>query len=137
MARNKPVVTARKATGGKAPRKGLAAKAARNPSVKTGGVKKPHRYKAGSECSGNLSSKQLVPPSIQHAVLTFTSRRSQGNPTISEKRGPTYSQIAFPTFGTRDCARQWSNKRCMAVSKFSGRSTPRKYGSHGYPSHGE
>ncbi|EGT34561.1 hypothetical protein CAEBREN_26312 [Caenorhabditis brenneri] len=56
MARTKQ--TARKSTGGKAPRKQLATKAARktNPGTKsgrissmtTGGVKKPHRYRPGT-----------------------------------------------------------------------------------------
>jgi len=40
--------TARKSTGGKAPRKQLAAKAARKSAPQTGGVKKPHRYKPGT-----------------------------------------------------------------------------------------
>lgn len=43
MARTKQ--TARKSTGGKAPRKQLAAKAARKSAPATGGVKKPHRYR--------------------------------------------------------------------------------------------
>ncbi|KAK5421313.1 hypothetical protein LTR90_002802 [Exophiala xenobiotica] len=43
MARTKQ--TARKSTGGKAPRKQLASKAARKSAPSTGGVKKPHRYK--------------------------------------------------------------------------------------------
>ncbi|EGT58309.1 hypothetical protein CAEBREN_11605 [Caenorhabditis brenneri] len=48
MARTKQ--TARKSTGGKAPRKQLATKAARkNVATKgTGGVKKPHRYRPGT-----------------------------------------------------------------------------------------
>ncbi|EIW71114.1 hypothetical protein TREMEDRAFT_37572 [Tremella mesenterica DSM 1558] len=47
MARTKQ--TARKSTGGKAPRKQLATKAARKyPEAATGGVKKPHRYKPGT-----------------------------------------------------------------------------------------
>ncbi|KAH7061802.1 histone 3 [Paraphoma chrysanthemicola] len=45
MARTKQ--TARKSTGGKAPRKLLASKAARK-SPSTGRVKKPHRYKPGT-----------------------------------------------------------------------------------------
>lgn len=47
MARTKQ--TARKSTGGKAPRKQLATKAARksHPTV-AGGVKKPHRYRPGT-----------------------------------------------------------------------------------------
>lgn len=36
-----------KSTGGKAPRKQLASKAARKAAPSTGGVKKPHRYKPG------------------------------------------------------------------------------------------
>ncbi len=39
--------TARKSTGGKAPRKELATKAARKSAPATGGVKKPHRYRPG------------------------------------------------------------------------------------------
>uniref|UniRef100_A0A3B3DQC9 Uncharacterized protein n=1 Tax=Oryzias melastigma TaxID=30732 RepID=A0A3B3DQC9_ORYME len=41
MARTKQ--TARKSTGGKAPRKQLATKAARKSAPATGGVKKPHQ----------------------------------------------------------------------------------------------
>ena len=40
--------TARKSTGGKAPRKALATKAARKSAPATGGVKKPHRYQPGT-----------------------------------------------------------------------------------------
>ena len=46
MARTKQ--TARKSTGGKAPRKQLATKAARKSAPITGGVKKPHRYRPGT-----------------------------------------------------------------------------------------
>ena len=48
MARTKQ--TARKSTGGKAPRKQLASKAARKSAKQpnTGGLKKPHRYKPGT-----------------------------------------------------------------------------------------
>lgn len=46
MARTKQ--TARKSTGGKAPRKQFAVKAARKKSAPTGGVKKPHRYRPGT-----------------------------------------------------------------------------------------
>lgn len=47
MARTKQ--TARKSTGGKAPRKQLAAKAARKSTpAAAGGVKKPHRYRPGT-----------------------------------------------------------------------------------------
>ena len=46
MARTKQ--TARKTTGGKAPRKQLATKAARKSAPSTGGVKKPHRFRPGT-----------------------------------------------------------------------------------------
>ena len=46
MARTKQ--TARRATGGKAPRKQLATKAARKSAPATGGFKKPHRYRPGT-----------------------------------------------------------------------------------------
>src|SRR5512139_2801422 len=46
MARTKQ--TARKSTGGKAPRKQLATKAAHKSAPATGGVKKPHRYRHGT-----------------------------------------------------------------------------------------
>ncbi|KAJ0789895.1 putative transcription factor Hap3/NF-YB family [Helianthus annuus] len=46
MARTKQ--TARMSTGGKAPRKELARKAAMKSAPTTGGVKKPHRYRPGT-----------------------------------------------------------------------------------------
>jgi hypothetical protein len=45
---NMKLWTHRKSTGGKAPRKQLATKAARKPHPSTGGVKKPHRYHPGT-----------------------------------------------------------------------------------------
>ena len=46
MARTKQ--TARKSTGGKAPRKQLASKAARKSTPSTGGIKKPFRWRSGT-----------------------------------------------------------------------------------------
>ncbi|MEN2496569.1 MAG: histone H3.1 [Marteilia pararefringens] len=46
MARTKQ--SARKSTGGKAPRKQLASKAARKSAPAAGSVKKPHRYRPGT-----------------------------------------------------------------------------------------
>lgn len=43
-----------KSTGGKAPRKQLASKAARKAAPSTGGVKKPHRYKPGKHSSSTI-----------------------------------------------------------------------------------
>ena len=46
MARTKQ--TARKSTGGKAPRKQLATKAARRNAPSNGGLRRPHRYRPGT-----------------------------------------------------------------------------------------
>jgi histone H3 len=52
MARTKQ--TARKSTGGKAPRKMLATKAARKSAPAPGGIKKPHRY-----CPGTVALREI------------------------------------------------------------------------------
>ena len=57
MARTKQ--TARKSTGGKAPRKALATKAARKSAPATGGVKKPHRYRPGTVALRELLIRKL------------------------------------------------------------------------------
>ena len=57
MARTKQ--TARKSTGGKAPRKQLATKAARKSAPATGGVKKPHRYRPGTGTSRDPSLPEV------------------------------------------------------------------------------
>ena len=58
MARTKQ--TARKSTGGKAPRKQLATKAARKSAPATGGVKKPHRYRPGTVALREKSTELLI-----------------------------------------------------------------------------
>ena len=58
MARTKQ--TARKSTGGKAPRKQLATKAARKSAPATGGVKKPHRYRPGTVALRYQKSTELL-----------------------------------------------------------------------------
>ncbi|CAN1764605.1 Histone H3.2, partial [Linum perenne] len=49
--------TSRKSTGGKAPRKQLATKAARKSAPATGGVKKPHRFRPGTKSTELLIRK--------------------------------------------------------------------------------
>ena len=51
--------TARKSTGGKAPRKQLATKAARKSAPATGGVKKPHRYRPGTVALREIRRYQI------------------------------------------------------------------------------
>ena len=75
MARTKQ--TARKSTGGKAPRKQLATKAARKSAPATGGVKKPHRYRPGTvalrEIRKYQKSTELLIRSVTPALLSMTS----------------------------------------------------------------
>uniref|UniRef100_A0A8P0S7G5 Histone H3 n=1 Tax=Canis lupus familiaris TaxID=9615 RepID=A0A8P0S7G5_CANLF len=60
--------TARKSTGGEAPRKQLATKAARKSAPSTGGVRKPHRYSVW--CEKLLrTSKQICASRVQLLVL--------------------------------------------------------------------
>lgn len=56
MARTKQ--TAKKSTGGKAPRKQLATKASRMSYAATGGVKKPHRFRPGTQALREIKRYQ-------------------------------------------------------------------------------
>uniref|UniRef100_A0A3Q3A0U0 Histone H2A/H2B/H3 domain-containing protein n=1 Tax=Kryptolebias marmoratus TaxID=37003 RepID=A0A3Q3A0U0_KRYMA len=51
-----------KSTGGKAPRKQLATKAARKSAPATGGVKKPHLYRPGTMAFRSHCNSQLEIP---------------------------------------------------------------------------
>ena len=62
MARTKQ--TARKSTGGKAPRKQLATKAARKSAPASGGVKKPHRYRPARPQNFTLFLNHTYPYTI-------------------------------------------------------------------------
>ena len=80
MARTKQ--TARKSTGGKAPRKQLASKAARKSAPSTGGVKKPHRYKPGTVALREIrryqkSTELLIRKLPFQRLVRFHSRRSR------------------------------------------------------------
>ncbi|MQL82349.1 hypothetical protein Taro_014812 [Colocasia esculenta] len=56
--------TARKSTGGKAPRKQLATKAARKSAPVTGGVKKAHRF-----CPGTVALREIRKYKKAHRVF--------------------------------------------------------------------
>ena len=66
MARTKQ--TARKSTGGKAPRKQLAVKAARKSAPVVGGVRRPHRYRHTAtgphELPHGIAPTTWLPPSL-------------------------------------------------------------------------
>ena len=76
MARTKQ--TARKSTGGKAPRKQLATKAARKSAPTAGGVKKPHRYRPGTvalrEIRKYQKSTELLIRFVYLSTLSFFER---------------------------------------------------------------
>ena len=78
MARTKQTEpqTARKSTGGKAPRKQLATKAARKSAPATGGVKKPHRYRPGTvalrEIRRYQKSTELLIRKLPFQVVNFS-----------------------------------------------------------------
>ena len=66
ICRNRTKQTARKSTGGKAPRKQLNTKSARKSAKTTGGIKKPHRYRPGTVALREIrryqkSSDLLIP----------------------------------------------------------------------------
>ncbi|VCX30734.1 unnamed protein product [Gulo gulo] len=69
MARTKQ--TARKSTGGKAPRKQLATKAARKSAPATGGVKKPHRYRPGTVALRDLRFQSSAVMALQEASEAY------------------------------------------------------------------
>lgn len=104
MARTKQ--TARKSTGGKAPRKQLATKAARKSAPSTGGVKKPHRYRYAI-----LQLGQRTPPScpvckpylMENVSLQAGYCGSQGDPSLPEVNRIAHSQTALPASGERNC----------------------------------
>ena len=84
MARTKQ--TARKSTGGKAPRKQLATKAARKSAPATGGVKKPHRYRPDTvalheirryQKSTELLIRQLPFQTLQRLALRVYTEKKQ------------------------------------------------------------
>jgi histone H3 len=63
MARTKQ--TARKSTGGKAPRKQMPTKSARKSTTNVGGIKKPHRYRPGTVALREIRRYQ-VSSNFQH-----------------------------------------------------------------------
>ncbi|GKV52789.1 hypothetical protein SLEP1_g59352 [Rubroshorea leprosula] len=73
MARTKQ--TAKKSTGGKAPRKQLATKAARKSAPATGGVKKPHRFRPGTVALREIRKYQKSSRAVQSLLSRKLSRR--------------------------------------------------------------
>jgi len=111
MARTKQ--TARKSTGGKAPRMELATKAARKSAPATGGVKKPHRYRPGTvalreirryQKSTDLLIRKLPFQRLVREIAqgTFTRTRSSSKAnthtqSVSTRAVHPYSTTLTPT----------------------------------------
>ncbi|CAI9538407.1 unnamed protein product [Staurois parvus] len=82
MARTKQ--TARKSTGGKAPRKQLATKAARKSAPATGGVKKPHRYRPGTVALREIRRYQKS-TELLIRKLPFPAPRPRDRPGLQDR----------------------------------------------------
>jgi hypothetical protein len=113
MARTKQ--TARKATGGKAPRKLLATKAARKSAPAVGGVKKPHRYRFALSLSLPFSPFLSLSP-IAHRAHDHDDRQAGDggaarNPQIPKEHRALAAQASLSAPRPRDCPRSTSSAR--------------------------
>ena len=120
MARTKQ--TARKSTGGKAPRKQLATKAARKSAPTTGGVKKPHRYRPGTVALREIRCVRLI-------SRCFSEPRPNGAPPPLGSRASGYTEMRVSlsrvwVFATRSRRRCPVRRRCRrsrrVLRQFSG-----------------
>ena len=110
MARTKQ--TARKSTGGKAPRKQLATKAARKSAPATGGVKKPHRSVQRSASGPQLDGGALYDEvkrfekwsSAQHSQLNAGEYRVFQDSMSARRSTSLVVQAIVP--GPQQCQRQ-------------------------------
>ncbi|KVH90827.1 Histone-fold, partial [Cynara cardunculus var. scolymus] len=100
MARTKQ--TARKSTGGKAPRKQLATKAARKSAPATGGVKKPHRFRPGTvalrEIRKYQKSTELLIRKLPFQRLQ-TARKSTGGKAPRKQLATKAARKSAPATG--------------------------------------
>jgi hypothetical protein len=88
MARTKQ--TARRSTGGKAPRKQLATLVARKSAPATGGVKKPHRYRPGVVALREIRCSEASPRTrtMYSRVNRFVCRRYQKSTDLLIRKLP-------------------------------------------------
>ena len=106
MARTKQ--TARKSTGGKAPRKTLATKAARKSAPATGGVKKPHRYRPGTVALREIrryqkSTELLIRKLPFQRLVREIAQDFKNRPSFPElsRHGPSRSKRSLPRWSLR------------------------------------
>jgi histone H3 len=72
-------------SGGKAPRKQLASKAARKSAPSTGGVKKPHRYKPGTVALREIRRYQKSTELLIRSVPSCHHRQSHSANSLNRK----------------------------------------------------
>ena len=100
MARTKQ--TARKSTGGKAPRKQLATKAARKSAPSTGGVKKPHRYRPGTVALREIRRYQK---STELLIRKLPFQRDPLSDVVHQDDAPHRDKLAREQWRHRDDCR--------------------------------
>ena len=103
-----------KSTGGKAPRKQLASKAARKSAPSTGGVKKPHRYKPGMHSNTWWSSTRsiLIEYKVPSLSVRFVATR---NPPSSSSESSLSSVSSVKSHRTSS---QTSASRALPLVRF-------------------
>ena len=92
--------TAKRSTGGKAPRKQLATKAARKSAPATGGVKKPHRYRPGTVALREIrryqkSTELLIRKLPFQRLVREITQTYNSTPAEGEKRFQSSAMVAL------------------------------------------
>merc|ERR1712010_237691 len=123
--------TARKSTGGKAPRKQLATKAARKSAPAIGGVKKPHRYRPGTvalreirryQKSTELLIRKLPFQRLVRELLKISRPISVSNPLLSWpfKRLPRPTWLDYSRIPTCAPSMPRGSPSCQRISSLPG-----------------
>lgn len=123
MARTKQ--TARKSTGGRAPRRALATKAARKSAPATGGIKRPHvehlRFATGEHCKLRdlLRDVAFKYPDIDHELarrLSATHQKSlaiDDSPFEPRKLAQQCFNLLHIVQGSQLCVNEWRHVRAL------------------------
>jgi hypothetical protein len=132
MARTKQ--TARRSTGGKAPRKQLATLVARKSAPATGGVKKPHRYRPGVVALREIRCSEASPPThnVYSRVYRCVCRRYQKSTDLLIRKLPfqrLVREVSFACSPVRKTPIATRKKLCVGrlpkISRMTCGSNPR------------
>ena len=110
MARTKQ--TARKSTGGKAPRKQLATKAARKSAPATGGIKKPHRFRPGTVALREIRRYQKTTDLLLRRLPFQRLVREVAQDFKTDLRFQTSAIMAIVLFVIFVCVGRWCGASC-------------------------